>query len=151
MNTIQVLGTGRLRILPGPTTLDAAVTVSLERPNGHRLTLSRVPAGKRALLVAVITDGASDLAARPHCASAAATGFALGAGVVWANQPAPNIGPADQVGLLADPGTPGWQRALLDRLNGRSVQFEVHPAGCGCGRSVPIPRQRAASGQEALR
>jgi len=148
MNDIRVLGTGRIRLLPGPKTLDQSLTLCLEQANAHRVTLASVPTGRRSLIVAVAQTAPDGLKA--HCANAAAAGFTLGIGVIWGNQPAPGLGPIDQIGLV-DKAEGGWRSRMLDHFDGRTVQLEAHPAACTCGRGLPIPRQRAQAGREAQR
>jgi hypothetical protein len=151
MNDIRVLGTGRIRILPGPKTLDQSLTLCLERAGGHRVTLASVPTGQRSLIVAVMQAPPDGLPLKSHFTNAVAAGFALGSGVLWGNQPAPALGPIDQIGLVDEADQGGWRSSVLDRLEGRTVQLEAHPAACTCGRAIPIPRQRTATGQEAQR
>ena len=151
MNDIRVLGTGRIRLLPGPKTLDQSLTLCLERPNGHRVTLASVPAGRRSLIVAVVQPPLDGLLLKTHFTNFVAAGFALGTGVLWGNQPAPGLGPIDQIGLVDEADRGGWRSNVLDRFNGRTVQLEAHPAACTCGRGTPIPHQGTATGQEAQR
>jgi hypothetical protein len=151
MNDIRVLGTGRIRILPGPKTLDQSLTLCLERAGGHRVTYASVPTGRRSLIVAVVQAPPDGLPLKSHFTTAVAAGFALGAGALWGNQPAPGLGPIDQIGLVAEADQGGWSASVIERFAGRTVQLEAHPAACTCGTAIPVPRQRTATGQEAQR
>lgn len=150
MSTIHQLGSGRLRILTERALLQAQLSVALDHPlTGHRLTLRAVPDRQRAVLVAVIDAAGTDIPARAHFANSAATGFVIGAGLLIANRPAPDLGPADRVGIEPEPGKPAWQRRVLERLEGRHILLEAHLPECRCGAAVPIPHQRVP--EEAAR
>jgi hypothetical protein len=150
MSTIQELGYGTLRVLPEGDPPGVPLTIALDHPNGRtRVTLSRVPTGKAVILVAVRTVPATDIGATVHFANAVATGFTLGSGLVWSNQPAPGLGPVDRISVEPDRDWPGWNRDMLARLDGRRISLEAHPPGCSCGRGLTLPGPRSAPEQEA--
>jgi hypothetical protein len=153
MSTINIdtLGTGVLQVPPDPLNSGRPAAVCLNDERGHRLTLRAVPAGQPGVLVAIL-DGPSDVHNRSllHAWAPGGVALALGKGRIWANQPAPGVGPADLVGITpANNG--GLDTSVLKALAGKTVLLEVHKAGCGCRPVAAIPAQRRAVRKEATR
>ncbi|GAB4001602.1 hypothetical protein GCM10029992_37570 [Glycomyces albus] len=137
MSTFHTLGAGRLRVSYEPNGPQGPVTIGLEDPvTGHRLTLHQLPDDRHAALVAVPTESGTG--------EQTAAEVVIGAGRVRANRPAPGLGPADRIGLEAEPGKTAWRTRALERLDGHLVRLEAHEPDHQAASVPPIPRQRTA-------